>query len=69
MSDRIIIAKRAHTCDLCGQRISPGSWCRIIKDDFMPGIYYFEHLRCPSAAAKAVRPNKPVVTKHTFIFA
>lgn len=68
MSERIIIAKRAHTCDLCGQRIAPSSWCRIIKDDFMPGIYYFEHLRCPSATATVI-PKKPVITKHTFIFA
>ena len=68
MSERIIIAKRAHTCDLCGRRIAPGSWCRIIKDDFMPGIFYFEHLRCPSATAK-VTPNKPITHKHSFVFA
>ncbi|MBO5308130.1 MAG: hypothetical protein J6C40_09020 [Lentisphaeria bacterium] len=60
MSERIIIAKRNLTCDICKQRIPAGTKCRVIKDDFMPGIFYFEHIKCPSAPAVAV-DHKPLL--------
>ena len=65
MSEKIIIANRQLTCDLCRHRIPRGSKCRMIKDDFMPFLTYFEHLNCPSGPA-VVQPNhtpdKPVIT-------
>ena len=64
MSEKIITAKRPLTCDLCGHRIPQGSTCRMIKDDFMPFVTFFEHLNCPSGPA-VVRPDdnpkKPVI--------
>ena len=60
---KIITANRPLTCDLCGHAIPQGSKCRLIRDDFMPSLIYFEHLNCPSGPA-IVRPNytpnKPV---------
>jgi len=64
MSEKIIVARRDLTCDLCGHRIPKDSKCRMIRDDFMPGIVYFEHLRCPSAPAFATENNNP---KHPII--
>ena len=56
------MANRPLICDLCGLRIPKGSKCRMIRDDFMPGLTYFEHLRCPSGTAVVSprKPNKPV---------
>lgn len=63
MSEKIIVANRPLTCDLCGHRIPQGCKCRLIRDDFQPFLTYFEHLNCPSGPA-IVRPNytpnKPV---------
>lgn len=59
MSEKIIVARRDLICDLCGRRIPKGSKCRMIRDDFMPGLVYFEHLNCPSAPAVAVEKNCP----------
>ena len=65
MSEKIITANRPLTCDLCGRTIPQGCKCRLIRDDFMPSLFYFEHLNCPSGPA-AVRPNhtqnKPVIS-------
>ena len=66
MSDHITIAKHDHPCDLCGGIIPKGSKCRIIHDDFMPKLVYFEHLRCPTAKAvftDSPKPKKPVKPK------
>ena len=52
MTDHIAIAKHKHICDFCGGMIPKGTKCRIIHDDFMPHLVYFEHLHCP--------PSKPV---------
>ena len=52
------MANQPLICDLCGLRIPKGSKCRMIRDDFMPGLTYFEHLRCPSGTA-VVSPRKP----------
>ena len=64
MSEKIIIANRQLTCDLCGHTIPKGCRCRLIRDDFLPFLTYFEHLNCPSGPA-VVRPNhtpnKPVI--------
>lgn len=59
MSEKIIVARRDLICDLCGRRIPKGSKCRMIRDDFMPGLVYFEHLRCPSAPTVTVETNWP----------
>ncbi len=59
MSEKIIIARHNFTCDFCGQRIYKGQQCRLIRDDFMPGLFYFEHMRCPSAPAVSVEKNCP----------
>ena len=58
MSEQIIVANRHLVCDLCGYRIPKGCKCRMIKDDFLPFLTYFEHLNCPSGPA-VVRPNTP----------
>ena len=61
MSEKVIAASRTLICDLCGQRIHEGSRCRMIRDDFMPGLVYFEHITCPadpSAADTGSGPNK-----------
>lgn len=47
MAERIIILKTTQTCDLCGERILRGRRCRMVSDDFMPGLVFFEHLSCP----------------------
>ena len=59
MSEKIIVTKHEFVCDLCGHRIPKGSKCRMIRDDFMPGLIYFEHLRCPSAPAVATENSNP----------
>ena len=41
------------------RRIPKGSKCRMIRDDFMPGLVYFEHLRCPSAPTVTAQKNCP----------
>ena len=51
MSDHIAVAKHNHFCDFCGGLIPKGTKFRIIHDDFMPKLVYFEHLHCP--------PSKP----------
>lgn len=64
MSEKIIVARRDLSCDLCGRRIVKGQKCRMIHDDFMPGIVYFEHLNCQSAPAGAITnppPKYPVI--------
>lgn len=65
MSEKIIIARRNLVCDLCGYRIPEGSECRMIRDDFMPFLVFYEHLRCPSAAAVVTprTPNMPLINK------
>ncbi len=62
MSEKIITAHRHLTCDLCGFRIPKGTQCRMIRDDFMPVITYFEHLRCPAAPAVVTKtpPKHPI---------
>ena len=63
MSEKIIVANRPLTCDLCGHRIPQGCKCRLIRDDFLPSLSYFEHLNCPSGPAIVQHkhtPNKPV---------
>ena len=62
MSERIITANRKLTCDLCGHLIPKGSRCRMVKDDFLPFLTYFEHLNCPSGAAVASTPKEPVIS-------
>ena len=64
MSEKIIVANRPLTCDLCGHRIPQGCKCRLIRDDFLPFLTYFEHLDCPSGSAVVQQnhtPNKPVI--------
>ena len=64
MSEKIITANRQLTCDLCGHSIPQGSKCRLIRDDFMPSLTYYEHLNCPSEPAVVQpnhTPNKPVI--------
>jgi len=63
MSDHIAIAKHNHSCDFCGGPIPKGTKCRIIHDDFMPKLVYFEHLHCPPRTPVCVNnpvPKKPV---------
>ena len=72
MSEKIITAHRHLTCDLCGRRIPKGTQCRMIRDDFMPFLVFFEHLRCPSAPAVVTNrnPRQPIITKqHAFVLA
>ena len=58
MSEHISVAKHNHFCDFCGGLIPKGTKCRIIHDDFMPKLVYFEHLHCP--------PPKTAVVRGTF---
>ena len=63
MSEKIIWVSRPLVCDLCGHRSPRGTKCRMVRDDFMPMLTFFEHLRCPSApaCAKSERdPKEPV---------
>ena len=59
MSEKIIRAGRPLVCDVCGQRIPRGTKCRMVRDDFMPMLVYFEHLRCPPGTAVVTRNTKP----------
>lgn len=59
MSDHIAIAKHNHICDFCGGMILKGTKCRIIHDDFMPKLTYFEHLRCPPSRAVSAETITP----------
>lgn len=61
MSEQIIVANRHLVCDLCGRRIPKGSRCRMVRDDFMPHLTFFEHLRCPSAPTAVVGERKPLL--------
>ena len=54
MSEKIITLNTPEYCDICGRRIETGERCRMIRDDFLPFIKFFEHLRCPAEA-----PSKP----------
>ena len=58
MSERILVARHRHICDLCHHRIEAGERCRLIRDDFWPEQVWFEHLRCPGEAAVASTPGK-----------
>ena len=58
MSERILVARHRHICDLCHHRIEAGERCRVIRDDFWPEQVWFEHLRCPGEAAVAGTPGK-----------
>ena len=65
MSEKIIVANRQLTCDLCGRTIPQGTRCRMIRDDFMPHLVFFEHLNCPSGPAAVNQyddPKKPVIS-------
>jgi len=33
----------------------------MVRDDFMPHLVFFEHLRCPSAPTAAVGERKPLL--------
>ena len=33
MSEKIVIARHRHICELCDQPIRPGERCRLIRDD------------------------------------
>ena len=64
MSEKIIVANRPLTCDLCGHRIPQGCKCRLIRDDFLPFLTYFEHLNCPSGPAivrQKLSPYNPII--------
>jgi len=61
MSEQIIVARRALVCDLCGQLIPKGCHCRMIRDDTMRYLVYFEHLRCPSSTVPVI--NNPIQPK------
>ena len=50
MSEKIITLNSPQYCDICGRRMGIGERCRIIRDDFLPFIRFFEHLRCPTEA-------------------
>jgi len=70
MSERIIVARHRHICDLCHHRIEAGERCRVIRDDFWPEQVWFEHLRCPGEAAvagpsgKTSIPPSSITTAH-----
>ena len=59
MSEKTIVANCNLVCDLCGGIIPRGSKCRLVKDDFMPDLIYFEHLRCPPLPGRVTADNKP----------
>lgn len=59
MSEKVTIAKRDLICDLCGRKIPMGTKFRLVKDDSLPYLTYFEHLICPSAPAAAIESNRP----------
>ena len=59
MSERNITLREPQVCDLCGRRIQVGETCRMIRDDFMPGVRFFEHFRCPAKGPATGRPNSP----------
>lgn len=65
MSEKIITAHHHLTCDLCGWSIQKGMQCRMIRDDFMPFLTFFEHLRCPAAPAVVTdrKPIQPIINK------
>ncbi len=62
MSEKVIVARRIIPCDLCGQLIQPGKTCRMVRDDYMPFITYFEHIHCPTEAVdeKITTNHKPL---------
>jgi len=62
MSEKIIVVRHQHICDLCYHHIEAGERCRLIRDDFWPAQVWFEHLRCPDDTAVSRTPNKPPVT-------
>ena len=64
MSEKIITANQPLVCDLCGHTIPKESKCRMIRDDYMPFMTYFEHINCPSGAAvvSPCKPKSPVKT-------
>ena len=57
MSEKIVKARCQEICDLCGRWIEEGERCRMIRDDFLPFMVFFEHLRCPDAAPAAQPPQ------------
>ena len=59
MSDRIVTLRHRQVCDLCRHAIEAGEKCRLVRDDFWPQMVWFEHLRCPGAAATAAEPAIP----------
>ena len=59
MSEKIIWASRPLVCDLCGHPIPRGTQCRMVRDDFVPMLTFFEHLRCPSAPALVKSERSP----------
>lgn len=50
MSEKIVALHTPQYCDICGKRIDIGEECRLVRDDFLPFIVFFEHIRCPDAA-------------------
>ena len=58
MSEKTVTLRTSQVCDLCGHRIRAGEKCRLIRDDFMPMLTFFEPLRCP-ADMPVKQPNHP----------
>jgi hypothetical protein len=58
MSEKIVHLRNPQFCDICGLRIRAGKKCRLIRDDFMPMLVFFEHICCP-ASKQAKRTESP----------
>ena len=65
MSEKIVIARHRHICELCDQPIRPGERCHLIRDDINPKLVWFEHVRCPNTLIRrhASPPPKYIETK------
>ena len=63
MSEKVITANQPLVCDLCGHTIPEGCKCRIIRDDSMPFLTYFEHLNCPTGNAVTRLKHTPTKPK------
>lgn len=65
MSEKIVTLHTSQFCDICKHRIQAGEKCRLIRDDFMPFIVFFEHICCLEAAPAEQRlylghPKPPI---------
>lgn len=66
MSDRIVTLRHRQICDNCHGVIPAGERCRMIRDDFMPAYFWFEHTGgCPEQQPDDKKPEAPAKDKES----